>query len=338
MYKKKAVLMIFMSSLAINQNLLFAQGDFSIVPSQEMIDRANGNSQGSGQMNIIVNKDGSILVPSRAEPNHPPVVKKESSDILFEQNDKKLDQDVLFVQEEPKETPKINMNKISYAIQTENMEILNEAINGSNVNYEVYDGNTILHAAAMKKNIDMLNIGLSAGANLKKKNKYGDNFLLIAAQSANISFLKVAKSNIDTKIWGELIVEKGKSKRNILHNAFVNPNSTITNEYIEWLVKEGNFVNEKDSDGYTPVYYAIAQQKWEALAILLKSGGLLSIEDPDGISYEKLLLDKMPIIESPALFDYFSNSGKEYLVGIIDTLTFRYDARFKMFEEFQNKK
>lgn len=196
-------------------------------------------------------------------------------------------------------------------------------------NQETYNGNTIIHIAGLRGNVELLEFAISKNANITKKNKDGFNLIHLAAQSNQLEFLKKAKDTIKNEQWKMLINQTDNLGRNPLHIAALHSNSDMAN----FLVNEGDLVNQKDKSGMTPAYYCIAIRKWDVLSVLLKNKADLSLKlnENEIDTYEDKLVKNIPVFDIAKVMEYLNDENKKIVVEKIDKIIFAFkdDERYK---------
>jgi ankyrin repeat protein len=142
------------------------------------------------------------------------------------------------------------------------------------VNDRLRDGNTSLHLAAHRGNLDCMKRLLELGADLKAQDSNGASVLQAAAAGGHLTVVS-------------FLLAKGldPSQRNQhgvgpLHRAAMNGHMDV----IDALIEAGTDVNARDSRGHGPLWWALERGQGEASLRLLKRGA-----DPEGTDGDTVL-------------------------------------------------
>ncbi|KAJ1554370.1 hypothetical protein HK096_003888 [Nowakowskiella sp. JEL0078] len=159
----------------------------------------------------------------------------------------------------------VNHSKFSYLM--ENMLDFDVDFDGPN--------GTPLQIAAKHKNSDFMLKLLNAGADINKRNSDGETALMIALRSGmhfKKSLEKIFKYNPNMSI----VDNKCKS---VLHHAAFGRKYYSDQSCLEFILSsEPNMnVNMKDSEGKTPLAYAIENESYQDVSCLLANGAQLSM-------------------------------------------------------------
>lgn len=268
------------------------------ITSEILIDKSDVNANHkplSGQINITVEAGNDDII-----------VDKKSNDVLF-------------VQENQVQTSTKVLDSFSLAVQVGDVERIDSFLkNGSNPNQELYDGNTLTTLAGLKANSGMLSKALEYNGNFLKQNKDGKNFLHLAVVSQNMVFLDEAKKKIPSDIWNKMISQENKAGRNLLHTSLASLSSGT--DIVSFLIANKVSINQQDANKQTPLHYAASTLNWDALELLLKAGGDVSIKDINDRTVDDYILEKMPIMLAPRFFQYLTVDSQKKVVKVIDRI------------------
>jgi ankyrin repeat protein len=181
---------------------------------------------------------------------------------------------------------------------------------GSNINTNLYDGNTAVTLSSMHKDIKFLTFLSSNGGNLSVLNKNGESILYWGATGKNIEYLQTVKSIMSTKDFDLLLKKNTKTGRTPIHAAVLYSGNV---DVISWLIEQKVDINAQDSNGQTAMHYATAIRKWDSLITLLKKNGNISIKDSSGQTVEDYILERGDVMVFPQIYPYLSPIGKRIL-------------------------
>lgn len=145
-------------------------------------------------------------------------------------------------------------------IQSNNIESFKNYLMSHDVNEDIYGyGKNICYFVIKKKNIEMLNILIDKGVNLKY-NIYG-TALHQAINEQNLDILKILINHIN-------INEQDEFNWTVLHYAISKNNYEIS----LFLLENGSNTNIVDSRGFTPLHLASQNGNYQLIVLLLKYG------------------------------------------------------------------
>jgi hypothetical protein len=233
-----------------------------------------------------------------------PAIKSEVIDSASE------DEDVLFVQDEEKaEAPKI-LENFSIAVQSKNYKkIYNYLSQGSNINHNLYNGNTIVHISAFHRDLDFLLFAAERKADLSKLNDNNESILYWAAGGTSVQYLEEARATLG-KNFSSLLAQQTKIGRTPLHSALI---YSANLEVINWLINNKININAKDENGKTALHYAAGMRRWEALELMLKKGGNINEVDNEGRTVEEQIFDRMDVLSVEMFYPYVSPARKLFI-------------------------
>ena len=133
---------------------------------------------------------------------------------------------------------------------------------GADVNISSENGNSLLGNAVQNNNIDLVNLFLSAGADVNIKDGNGRTPLFVAVQNGNINIVK-------------LLLDAGadvNAKDRIGMTALILAIRDGNKEVVELLVNKGADVNAKTNSGMTPLYAAVSGNHVDIVKFLLDKG------------------------------------------------------------------
>jgi ankyrin repeat protein len=142
------------------------------------------------------------------------------------------------------------------------------------------NGNTVLHEAARRNDSTMIEIFISAGADIEARNNRGytplylaviDNFYNIDAKKNSIKVLLRNGANINIQ------AKDGKTPLCLLA-------SRGNNNLTGFLIRHGADVNIKDKYGFTVLHYVVGNEISEAGKLLLKNKANLNVRSNYGIT------------------------------------------------------
>jgi len=230
--------------------------------------------------------------------------------------DLKQNEDILFIQDEETEEQKaekakIVMESFSLALQMKDYDKISSYLkNGSNINTNLYDGNTAVTLSSMHKDIKFLTFLSNNGGNLSILNKNGESILYWGATGKNTEYLQTVKNIMSAKDFDSLLKKNTKTGRTPVHAAVLYVGNV---DVISWLIDQKVDINAQDSNGQTALHYAVAIRKWDSLIVLLKKNGNITIKDNNGQTVEDYILERGDIIVFPQIYPYLSPVGKRIL-------------------------
>ncbi|XP_076285606.1 uncharacterized protein LOC143211647 [Lasioglossum baleicum] len=200
-----------------------------------------------------------------------------------------------------KEDPKV----VCTAVRCGNLEIVEDLLkNGADINAldNMYFSFSLLHYAVLRKQLQMVQLLINYGANVNVKDTREKTPIVDAIQNKDKKIIKLLLSNgADIKEDPKVLcaaVENGNLKivEDILTdgadvNMLLIPNSSIGRRFLllhkavmqkqvkmaKLLLKYGANVNAKDSEGATPIFYAINKRDTEMIELLLINGADIKV-------------------------------------------------------------
>ena len=157
-------------------------------------------------------------------------------------------------------------NSLLYACYINDINLIKERISGvtpAQLKKTTVETGTPLHAAAKNKNIEAIDLLLSAGADLEQGNFLKNSPLLACIEEKN---LDVAKYLIEK---GANVNKKGCQNRNALSQLIL---YDWDKNFAEFLVKRGCLVNATAIDKVSTLQNAAESNNCEAISFLLKNG------------------------------------------------------------------
>jgi ankyrin repeat protein len=134
---------------------------------------------------------------------------------------------------------------------------------GADVNEKLKDGSTALRWAAIAGHIDVVKLLLDRGADVHAKAEDGSTALMWAAVTGHFDLVTLLK---------------GHGAELTLPTAAMLGNQAE----VQKLVRSGADVNEQDSDGWTPLMYAVQKGRLEVVKLLLDEGADPNTRRKDG--------------------------------------------------------
>jgi ankyrin repeat protein len=176
------------------------------------------------------------------------------------------------------------------------------------VNVQEADGSTALHIAALRDHLEIANLLIAAGANVKAATRYNITPLSLACKNGNAamieSFLKAgadansASEQGQTALMTAALTGKVDALKVLLaHGADVHAKEPIrgqtalmwaasegNTEAVEMLIEFGSEVKAKSKGGFTPLLFAVRNAHIPAVKALLEHGANVNDAAPDGTS------------------------------------------------------
>jgi ankyrin repeat protein len=170
------------------------------------------------------------------------------------------------------------------------------------------DGSTALHVAAQRDNLEIANLLIAAGANVKAATRYNITPLSLACTNGNAamieSFLKAgadpnsASEQGQTALMTAALTGKVDAVKVLLtHGANVNAKEPIRGQTaLMWAASEGNTgavelliefgadLKSKSKGGFTPLLFAVRNAHIDTVVALLSHGANVNDVAPDGTS------------------------------------------------------
>jgi ankyrin repeat protein len=151
---------------------------------------------------------------------------------------------------------------------------------GLDVNTADRDGTTLLGIAARTGNLELVDYLLRSRAGTFKRNRYGDNALLLATSQGHA---KIVTRLLD--FGAELNPEKGWAP---LHYAIL----TGKYELVRLLLSKGAKTELRAPNGRTAIMLAAMNGNTEAAMVLIQVGADLAAKDYDGKTASEIALSK----------------------------------------------
>ncbi|XP_076285931.1 transient receptor potential cation channel subfamily A member 1-like [Lasioglossum baleicum] len=194
-----------------------------------------------------------------------------------------------------KEDPKV----VCTAVRCRNLELVEDLLkNGADINAldNMYFGNSFLHMAVKTKQVQMVKLLINYGANVNVKDSQGETPIVNAIQNRDKKMiellltngvdikedpkvLRAAVENGNLKIVEDILMEGADVNMLLIANSsigrFLPLHKAVMQRQLEManvLIKYGANVNAKDSDGATPIFYAINKMDTEMIELLLING------------------------------------------------------------------
>lgn len=144
--------------------------------------------------------------------------------------------------------------------------------NTNAINQKNAEGQSLLHIAALKNDAEMVQLLLNMSADTEIKNSSGETPIAAAVGSGCFDAVRVlasAGSNIfSTNVTGMSVYTLARAKGNEALAAIISPKTVI----------------QQDEEGKTALHYAAVLLDEQAAAIILASGGALSLMDKSGLT------------------------------------------------------
>jgi ankyrin repeat protein len=236
------------------------------------------------------------------------VIKVEKSDTSTK---KEADDDVLFVQEgEEEKSSAKTYDNFSIAIQSKDYKKIDSyLLKGSNININLYNGNTIVHISAFHRDLDFLLFASERKANLAQLNNNDESILYWAAGGQSVQYLEEARAILG-KNFNTLLAKQTKIGRTPLHSAIL---YSANSDVIKWLIDNKVNMNAKDINGKTALHYAAGMRRWEALEVMLKKGGNINEADDEGKTVEDYIFERMDVLSVDMFYPYVSPAKKLFI-------------------------
>jgi ankyrin repeat protein len=176
------------------------------------------------------------------------------------------------------------------------------------VNATEADGFTALHWAAQRDNLELADLLIGAGANVKAASRYNITPLSLACTNGNAMLIEhllkagadpneTSEENQTALMTASLTGKVDAVKTLLTHGAKVNPAEPYKGQTaLMWAAAEGNAavedlltefgadVKAKSKAGFTPLLFAVRNAHIEAAKVLLKHGANVNDVSPDGTS------------------------------------------------------
>ena len=222
---------------------------------------------------------------------------------LVKESEKETENDVLFVQED-------ETQKFSFIGQTRSIADIERSLgNGSNVNTNLYEGNTLITVSGMRNSVDLFKLAFKYNANYRSSNNNGQNLLHLSLRNPNIDYLKTVSSLLNQKQIAELLSKKDKYGATPVHifYAYYKGNKDVST----WLQSNGGKVNEQDKNGLNPGHYSVYSGNCSNLYFWLNQGGDISQQTKSGRSVEMEIFNKCSAFDYPSYYSFVGNESKE---------------------------
>lgn len=155
----------------------------------------------------------------------------------------------------------------SYWAQTNNIEKIKYFLNnGTSINKEIYDGNTVILLAAMRGNTQLLNSLMEYKPNLKKVNSNKENILHLAIKNGNIDFLNSLEKHISYRDINALM--QRENKYGALPAFLFFQRKTLDLQIWDWIKRFEIKYEHKDKMGLSILHYALVPNNCEGFKII----------------------------------------------------------------------
>lgn len=179
--------------------------------------------------------------------------------------------------------------------------------NGQNANQGIFEGSSMLHLAAWQNDEKLFALGLSYGGNISNLNKNGETALHWAAYSKNPNIIKMALSDKNSL---KILNKQNKNGRTVFHfNALQWGNLDVAKS----LIAAKADINIKDTNGQTPLHYAIALRRWDLAKLYIISGADTKIKDNSGDAFDDYLMRNGDIEGYKLLYSYLSPENQSII-------------------------
>ena len=161
---------------------------------------------------------------------------------------------------------------------------------------------------------------LASGSRLDIKSQHIEDIAFLSAESGNLDVLKLLFSygfNLDVKdIW----------RNSLIFQAVKHPH------VLSFLIDRGLSVNEKNSDGHTPLFVALNNRSFDSISLFLNNGANPDITDRKGksllieaadLQMPKLVRQLIIAGANPCMVDYSGNNALHYAALAGDPETVR---------------
>lgn len=187
--------------------------------------------------------------------------------------------------------------------------------NGQNANQGIFEGSSMLHLGAWQNDEKLFALGLSYGGNISNLNKNGETALHWAAYSKNPNIIKMALSDKNSL---KILNKQNKNGRTVFHfNALQWGNLDVAKS----LIAAKADINIKDTNGQTPLHYAIALRRWDLAKLYIISGADTKIKDNSGDSFDDYLMRNGDIEGYKLLYSYLSPENQSIIKNRLSPLT-----------------
>lgn len=187
--------------------------------------------------------------------------------------------------------------------------------NGQNANQGIFEGSSMLHLGAWQNDEKLFALGLSYGGNISNLNKNGETALHWAAYSKNPNIIKMALSDKNSL---KILNKQNKNGRTVFHfNALQWGNLDVAKS----LIAAKADINIKDTNGQTPLHYAIALRRWDLAKLYIISGVDTKIKDNSGDSFDDYLMRNGDIEGYKLLYSYLSPENQSIIKNRLSPLT-----------------
>ncbi len=177
-----------------------------------------------------------------------------------------------------------------------------------NINSEDAYGNSPLNYSAMRGNSEVVSLLLAHGADIDHRNKQGHTSLYSGIQNNHTETVKILvhhKPNISMYF---------TNQQTLLHLAVQNRSL----ECMKILLDSGADANQKDGEGWTPLFHVIFYPfEEEAIKMLLLHGASPTVTDYNGVSPLNLAIEKRQLHHVRLLLESRSISSRDMILGLV---------------------
>lgn len=191
-----------------------------------------------------------------------------------------------------------------------NAEVIKALIDlGANPDAADYSGKTPIMLAAWRRNEDVVNVLLKAGADLQINTPNGEELLTYSARGMENLFQTMAENKASLNI----LTNEG---RTLLHSAAAGGSIKI----IKILFEKGFNVNQKDKFGWTPLHIAAEQGQRENISFLLAKGADINARNQLGETSYNIAQDR----EDEQLVEFLKSCNADTSVPAFPKITGKY--------------
>lgn len=181
----------------------------------------------------------------------------------------------------------LEISSLVSAVKSRNVEEVRRLVKIEDVNWRDEDGYTLLHYAATKENIEILEILTENGAKFLLTGDHRTP-LCIAIISSNTEAIKFFLDR------GVDISYQDRNKNTYLHNFINNYGlNMIDMSILKLFLKSGADINAKNRYGVTPLHLAVQKGNYKLVEELVYNGANIRAKDNGGETPYKLSLDRV---------------------------------------------
>lgn len=259
----------------------------------------NANAQ-AGEIKKIFQADGKGMTIITQDNDTEILFKKDDNGNIKDDNEETID--------EEKIAPSIKAPNFSMLVASKNYSEIEKKLQlGFLPDFILFEGNTALHMAAMWGDNELMNLMIKYKANLNVSNSKGETPLHWACSRKNLDNIKLLLSNSKTQQIN--LNKKTKSGMTCMHFASLYNTSTV--DTIKLLMSYKPDLKIKDSKGQNPAHYAAVVSRWDILSEILKSSSVdMNEKDFFGNSVENYIVNKGDMDVRVNLYKYLSEPEK----------------------------